>query len=165
MNDTAPINPAKPVDSRERRTFLLAGAAFLAASPAMSAPARPRVEVWKDPSCGCCKDWVSHMEAHGFDVQVHETGNAVARRRFGMPSAYGSCHTAVVDGYVIEGHVPGREVQRLLKERPTAVGIAVPGMPIGAPGMDGPVYGGRKDPYDVVLVLRDGSWRVFQSYR
>lgn len=148
-----------------RRTFLLGTLALIATPAVQAAPGKQRVEVWKDPSCGCCKDWVSYLETRGYDVQVHETGNAAARRRFGLPGEFGSCHTAMVDGYVVEGHVPVREIQRLLKERPTAVGIAVPGMPRGAPGMDGPEYGGKKDPYDVVLVLRDGSSRVFQSYR
>lgn len=148
-----------------RRTFLLCTLALIATPAVQAAPAKQRVEVWKDPSCGCCRDWVTYLEARGYEVQVHETGNATARRRFGLPVEYGSCHTAVIDGYVVEGHVPVREIQRLVKERPAAVGIAVPGMPRGAPGMDGPEYGGKKDPYDVVLVLRDGSSRVFQSYR
>jgi len=82
-----------------------------------------------------------------------------------MPSQYGACHTAEVEGYAIEGHVPAREIDRLLKERPVAVGLAVPGMPHGSPGMDGPAYGNRHDPYDVLIVQGDGSARVFQSYR
>jgi hypothetical protein len=82
-----------------------------------------------------------------------------------MPVALGSCHTAKVEGYAVEGHVPAREIQRLLKERPDAIGLAVPAMPLGSPGMDGPEYGGRNTPYDVLLVHRDGSSRVFQAYR
>jgi hypothetical protein len=82
-----------------------------------------------------------------------------------MPTRYGSCHTARIGGYVVEGHVPAREIRRVLAEKPDAIGIAVPGMPVGSPGMDGPEYGGRRDPYDVVLVLRDGSSRVYASYR
>jgi hypothetical protein len=82
-----------------------------------------------------------------------------------MPVALGSCHTAKVAGYAIEGHVPAREIRRLLNERPQAIGLTVPAMPLGSPGMDGPEYGGRKTPYDVLLVLRDGSHRVYQSYR
>lgn len=165
MNNAPPTKSLPPIASLRRRHVLVATAALLAAGSVRSAPTKQRVEVWKDPSCGCCKDWVNYLQARGFDVEVHETGNVAARRRFGMPTEYGSCHTAVLDGYVIEGHVPVREIQRLLKERPAAVGIAVPGMPRGAPGMDGPEYGGKKDPYDVVLVLRDGRSRVFQSYR
>jgi hypothetical protein len=81
-----------------------------------------------------------------------------------MPMRLGSCHTAQVEGYAIEGHVPAREIRRLLAERPDAVGLAVPGMPIGSPGMDGHAYGTRKDPYDVLLVRKDGSTTSFQSY-
>ncbi|MBA4328141.1 MAG: metal-binding protein [Polaromonas sp.] len=140
----------------------LAGTSLLA--PSLMAQARPQVEVWKDPNCGCCKDWVVHMEANGFDVKVHDSGNSAARKRLGVPDKLGSCHTALVGGYAIEGHVPAREVHRLLKERPAAVGLSVPGMPVGSPGMDGPEYGTRKDPYDVVLFSRSGATRVYQSY-
>ncbi len=82
-----------------------------------------------------------------------------------MPVKYGSCHTAKVDGYVIEGHVPAKEIRRLLKERPAALGLSVPEMPIGTPGMDGPEYGGQVDPYDVLLVRRDGTATVYQAYK
>ena len=82
-----------------------------------------------------------------------------------MPEKLGSCHTAQVGGYALEGHVPSRDIRRLLKERPKAVGLAVPGMPVGSPGMDGPEYQGRKDPYDVLLIQADGRSRVYQSYR
>ena len=125
---------------------------------------KPQVEVWKDPDCGCCKDWVTHLEANGFAVRVNDVGNTAARQRLGMPSQLGSCHTALVGGYVIEGHVPAREIQRLLREKPAMLGLAVPGMPVGSPGMDGAIYGSRRDPYDVLLVSRDGSTRVYQSY-
>lgn len=116
----------------------------------------PLVEVWKSPTCGCCKDWVAHMQDNGFRVTVHETGNVAARARLGIPNELGSCHTARVEGYAIEGHVPAGDVRRLLREKPKAIGLAVPGMPIGSPGMDGPEYGGRKDPYDVLLVRSNG---------
>ena len=122
------------------------------------------VEVWKDASCGCCGDWITHMEKNGFKITVHDTGNNAVRARLGLPTKYGSCHTALVGGYVVEGHVPASDVQRLLREKPQALGLAVPGMPIGSPGMDGAVYGGRRDRYDTLLVLRDGSSRVFQSH-
>lgn len=124
----------------------------------------PSVQVWKDPSCGCCKDWISHMEKSGFRVQTFETGNTAIRNRLGMPQQYGSCHTALVDGYVIEGHVPASDIMQLLKDRPPARGLSVPGMPVGSPGMDGPAYGGRKDPYDVLLVERDGTSKIFKHY-
>lgn len=125
----------------------------------------PAVEVYKSPACGCCKDWVAHLRAHGFTVTAIDVPAPGAyRSRFGMPAQYGSCHTARVGGYVIEGHVPARDIERLLAQRPDAVGLAVPGMPIGSPGMDGPEYGDRLDRYDVLLVRRDGSASVFASY-
>lgn len=141
----------------------LVGSAVIA--PGLLAQSKPQVEVWKDPSCGCCKDWVSHLESNGFAVRVFETGNDAARTRLGVPDKLGSCHTGLVGGYAIEGHVPAREIHRLLKERPAAIGLSVPGMPVGSPGMDGAIYGGRKDPYAVLLIQRDGSTRVYQSYK
>ncbi len=141
----------------------LAGATALA--PSLMAQTRPQAEVWKDPDCGCCKDWISHLQANGFQVTVHDSGNAQARSRLGVPDKLGSCHTALIGGYAIEGHVPAREIQRLLKERPKAVGLSVPGMPVGSPGMDGAAYGGRNDPYDVLLIQAGGGTRVYQSYR
>jgi hypothetical protein len=155
-----------------RRRLLMAIALAAVGAPAVvraaspGAPAAPVVQVWKSPDCGCCGDWVVHLERNGFRVVVHDVGNvAMMRERLGMPARFGSCHTATVGGYVLEGHVPAREVHRLLKEQPAAIGLAVPGMPVGSPGMDGDIYGGRKDPYDVLLVQRDGGARAFESYR
>jgi Cu/Ag efflux protein CusF len=122
------------------------------------------VQVWKDPNCGCCHLWVEHLQASGFKVEVRDVGNTAARKRLGMPEKLGSCHTATVSGYVIEGHVPATDIHRLLKERPVALGLSVPGMPIGSPGMDGPEYKGRKDAFDVLLVQKDGSSKSFQRY-
>lgn len=151
-----------------KRRFLLqalAGAATMAAMlPAAQSQMFTEVEVWKDPNCGCCQDWVKHLEANGFKVRVNDVGNEAARTRLGMPPALGSCHTAVVGGYVIEGHVPARDIRRLLKAKPQALGLAVPGMPVGSPGMDGAIYGKRRDPHDVLLVQRDGRTAVYQSY-
>jgi hypothetical protein len=149
------------------RLARLAGLSALAGGPmlttALAAPARPRVEVWKSPSCGCCHLWIEHLQANGFEVLAHDVpGPADVREQLGMPARYGSCHTARVNGYLLEGHVPAREVQRLLKERPAALGLAVPGMPLGSPGME---QGPRRDPYDVLLVTKDGRATVFQSYR
>lgn len=146
----------------QRRALLLAFAGLPFASLGQQA-ARTPLEVWKDPSCGCCKDWVKHLEENGFSVTVHEKGNAAVRAQLGIPQKLGSCHTAVVGGYAIEGHVPVREIRRLLKEKPAAIGLSVPGMPVGGPGMDGPVYKGRKDPFDVLLVTKTDA-RVFASY-
>ena len=147
---------------RTRRRVLAATALLIAAPRLIAAPTS--IEVWKSPTCGCCKDWVAHLESHGFAVKVHDDGNTDARSRLRMPLRYGSCHTGAVGGYAIEGHVPAREIHRLLKERPQAIGLAVPGMPVGSPGMDGPAYGDRRDPYEVLLVLADGSSQVYQRY-
>ena len=148
----------------KRRALFMGAAAFLLAPPAF-AKAGPLVQIWKGPACGCCKDWIVHLGANGFRTQVSDSGNTDARARLGIALTYGSCHTALVGRYAIEGHVPAREIHRLLKERPEAVGLAVPGMPIGSPGMDGPEYGSRKDAYEVLLLSKDGSARVFQNYR
>lgn len=147
-----------------RRLLTTLAAAAVAALPLARAANKPLVEVWKSPSCGCCQDWIRHLEAHGFEVKAYDSGNTDARARLGMPLRYGSCHSARVGGYALEGHVPAREVWRLLKDRPQAVGLAVPAMPLGSPGMDGPAYGGRQDPYDVLLVQRDGKATVYQAY-
>ncbi|WP_447746249.1 DUF411 domain-containing protein [Variovorax boronicumulans] len=148
----------------QRRTLLKLAAAT-ASLPLAAQAAAPMVEIWKDPNCGCCQDWVKHLNKNGFATRVHDEGNGPARERLGIPTKLGSCHTGRVGGYAIEGHVPAREMHRLLKEKPKAIGLAVPGMPIGSPGMDGPAYGNQRDAYDVLLVLADGSTRVFQSYR
>ena len=155
-------------DSLRRR--LIGSLAYGAATASFVAPVRvaaqaARIEVWTGPSCSCCHDWVEHLEANGFTVVSHDGGNGEARARLGMPVRYGSCHSAEVAGYAIEGHVPARDIHRLLEEKPDAVGLSVPAMPRGSPGMDGPVYGGVRDPYDVLLVARDGTAQVYQSYR
>ncbi|MDM0039812.1 DUF411 domain-containing protein [Variovorax sp. J22G21] len=150
----------------QRRTLLRAAPllAFTAA-PLTALAAAPQVEIWKDPNCGCCQDWVKHLNQNGFATRINDDGNnTAARTRLRIPAALGSCHTGLVAGYALEGHVPAREIQRLLKEKPQAIGLAVPGMPIGSPGMDGPAYGGQRDAYDVLLVLADGSTRVYQRY-
>ena len=152
----------------KRRNLLAAALGLPLAGTAAFAQTKPAelpvLQVWKDPNCGCCADWVAYLEADGFKVQVFDTGNTAVRKRLGLPDKYGSCHTGLIGGYVIEGHVNAREIRRLLKEKPEAIGLSVPGMPVGSPGMDGAIYGDRRDPYDVVLVLKDGSSRVYQSY-
>ena len=144
----------------------LAGIVSLLWRPSAALAQGPTVfaEVWKSPTCGCCKDWITHLEANGFKVKVHDVGNTAARARLKIPAKLGSCHTALVGRYAVEGHVPAADIKRLLKERPDAIGLAVPGMPHGSPGMDGPAYGNRQDPYDVLLIAQDGSTRVFNSY-
>ena len=123
----------------------------------------PQVEVYKDPTCGCCSKWIDHLRNFGFKVRVTETSRVDALKDSrGVPRNVRSCHTAVVGGYVVEGHVPAADVQRLLKERPAVVGIGVPGMPIGSPGMEVP--GAKTQPYNVLAFAKDGSTRVFASH-
>ena len=142
-------------------TIFAAGLAALA-RPSMAAKALPLVEVFKSPTCGCCGAWVDHLKAAGFPVKVVEVDDTTAtRRRHGLPDKFGSCHTGLVGGYVIEGHVPAAEVKRLLAMRPAAIGLAVPGMPVGSPGM---AYGDRQDPYDVFLIDKSGRESVFAHY-
>ena len=151
----------KPVRRQALAALAAMAASVVVGSPQAASP--PRVEVWKSATCGCCQAWVDHLRANGFDVKVNEVGDpAEYRAKFGMADRYGSCHTAKVDGYVLEGHVPAREIRRLLKDKPVGVGLAVPAMPVGSPGME---VGDRKDPYDVLLVSRDGRASVYQSYR
>lgn len=150
-------DPANP--SRRAVSLGLTAAAFAPFLPAYAAGAA--AEVWTGPSCGCCHGWVEHLRANGFEVATHDGGNSEARARLGIPIDYGSCHTGLVEGYALEGHVPAREIQRLLAERPDAIGLAVPGMPRGSPGMESAVH----DPYDVLLIGRDGRATVFASYR
>jgi hypothetical protein len=120
------------------------------------------ITVWKNPDCGCCKEWVAHLQKNGFEVVAKDVPDtAPIRQKLGLPTKFGSCHTAQMGAYVLEGHVPAKEIRRLLREQPKAVGLAVPGMPVGSPGME---VGDRQDPYDVLLVLADGSSRVYQSY-
>lgn len=147
-----------------RRNFisLAGGAVAFTALPALAANTLPPVDVFKNPSCGCCGAWVDHLKSAGFDVKVSMVEDtAVARRKYGLPDKFGSCHTAIVAGYVVEGHVPAHDVKKLLAMKPVAVGIAVPGMPVGSPGME---MGSRKDPYQVLLVDKQGRERVFSSY-
>lgn len=120
------------------------------------------VVVYKSPTCGCCNGWIEHMEENGFTVRAVDVPMydemAAKKREHGVPGDLGSCHTAVVDGYVVEGHVPADAVKRLIAERPAVTGLAVPGMPIGSPGMEGP----NPQPYDVVVFGGEGGARVFE---
>ena len=148
-----------------RRVFLIGMLALGSTSIARAAKPKPiAVQVWKDPNCGCCKDWVIHLEKNGFNVSVFDQGNQAARTRLGMPTKFASCHTALVEGYVLEGHVPATDIQTLLKEKPQALGLAVPGMPIGSPGMDDDAYLGRRDAFNVLLVQKDGASTIFKTY-
>ena len=134
------------------------------AGASMATPALPRMLVHKSASCGCCGLWVEHMQAAGFVVEVRNADNVnPIKERVGVPLGKGSCHTAEVDGYFIEGHVPAGDVKRLLAERPDAKGLVVPGMPAGSPGMEMP--DGRTQPYTVELVRDDGSTSEFARHQ
>lgn len=123
-------------------------------------PVAEEVVVYKSPTCGCCSKWVDHLRSAGFQATGRDVGDLDAvKDRLGVPAALRSCHTGVVAGYVVEGHVPADLVKRLLRERPAGVGLAVPGMPLGSPGMEAP----RSERYDIFLFQRDGSSRVYAS--
>jgi len=123
---------------------------------------RPSAVVYKNESCGCCKLWVKHLEAHRFEVRVENVDNmSPIKERVGVPFGKGSCHTALIDGYFIEGHVPAEDIKRLLRTKPNAKGLVVPGMPLGSPGME---QGGKVQPYDVLLVDKAGNTSVFAHH-
>ena len=144
------------------RLALTATAALAAPWLAHAGSASEEITVWKTPDCGCCKAWVTHLQKNGFKVVANNVKDtAPMRLKLGMPEKMGSCHTAVLGGYALEGHVPASEIRQLLREKPKAVGLAVPGMPTGSPGME---MGGAHDAYNVMLVLHDGSSRIYKSY-
>lgn len=143
-----------------RRAFLLTGLAALASS-ARAAPAA--LTVYKTASCGCCKGWITHMRRAGYapKVVVVEDVSPIGRRH-GVPFELSSCHISTIGGYVVVGHVPPADVTRLLRERPNALGVSVPGMPLGSPGMETPT--GQREPYDTLLLLKGGRTRVFARH-
>ncbi|QOW21175.1 DUF411 domain-containing protein [Novilysobacter avium] len=146
-------------------TFASSGpqAASVEAAPAPAQSTLPMMIVNKSPSCGCCVFWVGHMERAGFEVQTNDTDDmGPIKERVGVPYGKGSCHTAEVGGYFIEGHVPAADIKRLLAERPDARGLVVPGMPAGSPGMELP--DGRVQPYVVELVANDGTTSEFARH-
>ena len=154
------------LENLSRRTILTAGAGLLALS---ALPARARgidnqMLVVKDPNCGCCAAWIEIVEAAGFAVTIElSAGTALMRYKSdnGIPEAMASCHTARIGGYMLEGHVPVADIRRLLEDRPDAIGLAVPGMPYGSPGM-GPES--EREAYDVVLIRKNGTGEVFTHY-
>jgi hypothetical protein len=147
-------------------TYVLVGSGSAAPDPAQPPIALDRAEpipmtVYLTPTCGCCAGWVEHLAAHGFEVSLQYMDDlAPTKERLGVTPEISSCHTAVVNGYVVEGHVPGDVVRRLLAEAPEVAGIAAPGMPVGSPGME---VGGQVDPYDVIAFTSDGRTRVYSE--
>ena len=139
-------------------SFLLI--AVLGSAPVLAQSSAP-VEVFKSPYCGSCGKWVEYLRQNGFQVNTHDVEDVTAaRKKTGMPDRLGSCHTAKIGGYVVEGHVPAADIQRLLKEKPKALGLAVPSMPPGSPGMDS----AKPMSYETLLVQADGSTRVFVKH-
>ena len=138
---------------------LIAGTAFARLSTKDAGALE--VTVYKSPTCGCCSKWIAHLEANGFKVNAHDVADLTQiKLEHGIRRELTACHTALVDGYVIEGHVPAEDIQRLLQERPDVVGLAVPGMPMGSPGMEGPT----SKPYDVLTFDRNGNTTVFAKH-
>jgi hypothetical protein len=130
-------------------------------TPATIDAAKPTITVYKDPSCGCCKNWIEHLIKHGYRVDAKDTPDmAEVKRTLGVPDAVTSCHTAIVNGYLIEGHVPSADIDRLLAKKPHVAGLAVPGMPMGSPGMEG----GKAQHYQVLTFDKSGKTQVFASY-
>lgn len=135
--------------------------AFSLVAGAATAGETEPVTVYKSPTCDCCSKWVEHLKKNGFRVRTHDVADVSAeRQRLGMPGQYGSCHSAKVGRYLVEGHVPAVDIKRLLRDKPKAVGLAVPSMPPGSPGMESD----RPVPYDTLLVRHDGSSKVFSSH-
>ncbi len=140
----------------------LSTALAFAAEPRQGKSALPQMTVYKDPNCRCCTAWADHLRKHAFTVTTKDTsGLAQIRNSARVPAGHRSCHTAFVNGYVIEGHVPAEDIKRLLAEKPKVAGLAVGGMPVGSPGME---VGNRKDAYDVIAFNRDGTTRVFAKH-
>ena len=136
---------------------------FMMAVVSQAVHAEDVVTVYKSPNCGCCKKWISHLENNGFTVKSHDVRSVTPKKlEFGITPQLASCHTAVVNGYVIEGHVPANDIKRLLRNRPANIkGLSVPGMPIGSPGME---QGNRKEPYNVIAIHKDGKNSVYASH-
>jgi hypothetical protein len=147
----------------DRRAFTVAVIALLVGVSSSTAQG-PRMAVYKDPTCGCCSKWVEHLQQQGFDATATNVTNLEeVKTKHHVPQQLKSCHTATVGGYVIEGHVPAADVQRLLKDKPKGViGLAVPGMPMGSPGMEVP--SGQTQPYKVLAFDKDGRTSVFASH-
>jgi hypothetical protein len=151
------------VTRRSLATLALAAMLAWAGSVWMAAQtARPQMTVYKSATCGCCSKWVEHMQANGFDVKAINVDDIdKVKRERGVPAEAASCHTAIVNGYVVEGHVPADAVQKMLKEKPSIAGIAVPGMPMGSPGMEVP--GGQKEAFNVVSFDKSGKTAIYEK--
>jgi len=147
---------------KQRTLAILLGASLSFGSVLVSAETERNIHVYKSPTCGCCTDWVKHLEENGFEVEVSEVDNVTpVKIEAGLTPALASCHTAFINDYVIEGHVPADDIKRLLSQAPQARGLSVPGMPAGSPGME---MGDRKDSYQVLLFNANGQTQVFAEH-
>jgi hypothetical protein len=147
-----------------KRTLLVLSLMIFGVTPVVAADTPSSIEVWKSATCKCCGAWVKHLEANGFAVTVNDADTSVLamlKRQAGIGDKLASCHTAKIDGYVVEGHVSSSDIKRLIAERPDAVGLTVPGMPVGSPGME---QGAEFEPYDVLLIKKDGATEVFAKH-
>jgi hypothetical protein len=142
--------------------FIILGSLLLAAVARAQMSTVPAVSVIRDPGCGCCLGWVAHMQKAGFKTTVTESAQRIQQTP-GVPASARSCHTATIDGYLVEGHVPVEDIRKMLRERPNIAGIAAPGMPVGSPGMEMP--DGHVQPYDVIAFDKAGKTSVFASHR
>lgn len=144
---------------------VIAAIALLFTTQAFAEASAPSIEVWKSATCQCCGKWVAHLEANDFAVKTNATDTAALKaikRDAGVPEKLDACHTGKIDGYVIEGHVPASDIKRLVAERPDAIGLTVPGMPQGSPGME--QADGKIQAYDVLLIKKDGTTEIFASH-
>ena len=145
-----------------RRMLAVLAAAPLGLVSMRALPAVPAVSMFKLNECGCCDLWAEHLRKNGFAVSVRAVPDLTpVRCKYGIPNIFGTCHTTLVEGYAIEGHVPAPDIQRLLRSKLKVAGLAVPGMPAGSPGMEGP----RSDPYDVLTFDRGGATQIYARYR
>lgn len=144
---------------------VIAAIALLFTMPAFAETTTPSIEVWKSVTCQCCGKWVTYLEESGFAVKTNAADTAALdaiKRDAGIAEKLYACHTAKIDGYVVEGHVPASDIKRLVAERPDAIGLTVPGMPVGSPGME--QRDGKTEPYDVLLIKKDGNTEIFASH-
>lgn len=147
---------------RELLQLAFAVPAVVLNAPATTASTLPTVVAYRNPGCGCCEKWTEHMKSAGFDVSMQDDPDLVARKtKLGVPDQLAGCHTALIGPYVIEGHVPPDDVIRFLAQKPQALGLAVPGMPVGSPGME---MGNSTEPYEVMMFKIDGSTSTFATY-
>lgn len=142
--------------------MIIASGFVVNAEEGLKTPSSVEVEVYRSPTCGCCGEWIQHLKENDFVVKDYVTNDVqLIKDKYGVTANMASCHTAIVNGYVVEGHVPADDIKKMINDKPNIIGISVPGMPVGTPGMD---MGGRKDPYQVVSFDKEKNYQVVKSY-